>query len=166
MKRLQYFGACVATSFVIGCILAGGFWIMKPLFGSGQGIGAGAMLLMLVGIALLPGFWVSFSIQAARVRDIGWDPRIFVTASIVINAAYLALLVIPEGTTADIISKLVKATNLGYGLTLLLLPSNFHVPDSPSFDPPRVSKPTGRVEIPAAPRPQGRGGATFGRRGL
>ncbi|WP_141103924.1 DUF805 domain-containing protein [Rhizobium sp. R634] len=166
LRRLQYLAVCVATTLVIGGIIGGGLWIMKSSLGGRQGMGAGAMFLIL-GIMLLPAFWISFSTQAARVRDIGWDPRILITASIAINAiAYLAPLLIPDGTTVDIISKLVKATNFGYGLTLLLLPSNYHVPDSPSFDPPRVSKPSGRVEIPAAPRPQGRGGATFGRRGL
>lgn len=166
LRRLQYLAACVATSLVIGSIIAVGLWIVKPSLGSRQGIGAGTMLLIL-GITLLPAFWIGFSTQAARVRDIGWDPRILITASIAINAiAYLAPLVMPEGTAADIVSKMVKATNFGYGLCLLLLPSNYHVPDSPAFDPPPVSKPSGRVEIPAAHRPPSRGGATFGRRGL
>lgn len=166
LRRLQYLAVCVATTLVIGGIIGGGLWIMAPSFGSREGMGASATFLIL-GIMLLPAFWISFSTQAARVRDIGWDPRILITASIAINViAYLAPLVIPEGTAADIISKMVKATNFGYGLCLLLVPSNHHVPDSPAFDPPPVSKPSGRVEIPSAHRPPARGGATFGRRGL
>ncbi|MFS2180396.1 DUF805 domain-containing protein [Rhizobium pisi] len=166
LRRRQYLGASVLIYLVVGCIITVGFWIMKSAPGSKHGIGAGAVLLILA-IPALPSFWMSLSIQAARIRDIGWDPRILITASLAINAvAYLVLFLMPEGATTELISKLVKGANIAYGLGLLLLPSDYHVPADPTFDAPPAPMRSGRVEASPAQRLPGRNGATFGRRGL
>ncbi|RUM18039.1 hypothetical protein EFQ99_33575 [Rhizobium vallis] len=166
LRRLHYLAACCVLSLVVGCIIAGGFWIMRPPPGSGQVMRAGTTLLILA-IPMLPSFWIGFSIQAARIRDIGWNPAILIAASLAIQAAaYLVPLLMPEGTTVEIIAKVAKAANIAYGLGLLFLPSNFHVPDSPSFDEqPTPTRPE-RVEASPARRLPSRSGATFGRRGL
>lgn len=166
LTRRQYLAASVLIYLVIGCIITVGFWIMKPAPGSRHGIGAGAVLLILA-IPALPSFWMSFSIQAARIRDIGWDPRILITTSLAINAiAYLVLLLMPEGATTEIISKLVGAANIAYGLGLLMLPSDYHVPADPTFDAPPTPMRSDRIEASPAHRLPSRNGATFGRRGL
>ncbi|EJZ17315.1 DUF805 domain-containing protein [Rhizobium sp. Pop5] len=166
LTRRQYFAASVLIHLVLGCIIVLGFWIMKPAPGSRQGIGAGAVLLILAIPALLS-LWMSFSTQAARIRDIGWDPRIVMTASLAIGIiAYLVVLLMPEGATTELISKLVKAVNIAYGLGLLLTPSDYHVPADPTFDAPPAPLRSDRIEASPAPRLPSRNAATFGRRGL
>lgn len=166
LRRLQYLAACFLLSLVVGCVIVGGFWIMRPPPGSGHVMRAGTTLLILA-IPMLASFWIGFSIQAARIRDIGWEPPILIAASLAITAiAYLVPLLMPDGATVDIIAKVAKAVNLAYGLALLLLPSNFHVADSPSFDPQLAPTRPERTEASPAHRVASRSGPTFGRRGL
>ncbi|MGO4484773.1 hypothetical protein EFD55_26185 [Rhizobium pisi] len=156
----------MVTSLIIVCIVAVGFWIAKPQAMSRPGMGAGAVLLILA-IAALPSVWMSLSIQAARIRDIGWDPRIVMTAALAVNVvAFLIALLMREWPMTELISKLVKGANIAYGLGLLLLPSNYHVPADPTFDTPPTPMRSARVEASPAQRLPGRNGATFGRRGL
>jgi uncharacterized membrane protein YhaH (DUF805 family) len=76
INRLQYFAGAVAlTAALIVPVLVIGF----GLFAHG-GVGARpplatlALLGLFVLIAIPPFLWVSFSLQARRFRDIGWNP--------------------------------------------------------------------------------------------
>lgn len=84
--RMQYFlrcmalGAAIGVVVVIGCVSLIGGGGLEALR-SGQAPVAGSLVL----IALPAALWSSFSLQARRFRDIGWNPLIVMSAWIVLD---------------------------------------------------------------------------------
>jgi uncharacterized membrane protein YhaH (DUF805 family) len=90
--RMQYFlrsmalGAAIGVVAVIGCVsLIGGGGLEALRNGQAPAGGSLVLIALLALIALPAAFWSSFSLQARRFRDIGWNPIIVMPAWIVVD---------------------------------------------------------------------------------
>lgn len=61
--------------------------LAAPASGSSLDSGDGAILLLVYGLS----FWTEFSLEAARIRDIGWRPGLTILGLLVINGVILAI---------------------------------------------------------------------------
>jgi uncharacterized membrane protein YhaH (DUF805 family) len=181
VNRIQYFlgswglGMAIVVLAVILFIGAlGGRSPDQPQNMAGLGLTALFCIVFLGPIYL----WVSFSLQARRFRDIGWEPTVVIPAWIGLDlldrlAVWAAppIAVTPESG----VSWFGLLLSLGLGGCLLFWPGRppFDVaavfddvpPPSQPSGPPRGQPTMARATVPAA-RPVGAAPAGFGRRGL
>ncbi|HEX4197762.1 MAG TPA: DUF805 domain-containing protein [Caulobacteraceae bacterium] len=179
LNRLQYFLGNVGLFVgVIVLVIVGAVTVGAQLRASG-----GAPSLATLGpIALLalilvpPLFWISFSLQARRFRDIGWDPVLMVPG-------WIGVLVIDE-----LVAKGVPALSLSHGQhtlfgvlfnlamagCLLFWPGKGEDPAPPLLQrppstwtpPPPEPAPAPRPVMPAPSYGAAPAAPRFGRRGL
>lgn len=90
--RMQYFlrcmalGAAIGVVVVIGCVsLIGGGGLEALRSGQAPAAGSLVLIALLALIALPAALWSSFSLQARRFRDIGWNPVVVIPAWIVVD---------------------------------------------------------------------------------
>jgi len=181
LNRIQYFLGSwgLGTAMIVLVVLAFLVVFGGQLPDRSKLVG-GAVALLLVLLVLAPMyFWVAFSLQARRFRDIGWEPVFVIPAWIgldivdrvvVMGAPQLA---VAEGTGISWLGLLVNA---GLGLCLLFWPGRPPFDAAAVFDDvPPPSQPQSRPQdqpavarAPAAPAPRAASPAPagFGRRGL
>lgn len=179
LNRLQYLASSMALGAVVTiAVVIIGVSAFAQFHGSGgpPSLASLGPILLIALLLVPPFFWVSFSLQARRFRDIGWNP-------VLVIPLWLGVLVIDQllATAVPAISlPLVHRTivgvvfNLAMGGSLLFWPGRGDDPAPPIFEPatstwtppppepapaPRpVTPATSYGAAPAAPR--------FGRRGL
>lgn len=99
--RLQYF--LWSAIFVPLALFAA--WLLlclTPVFGGGEPSFA-LSFFAIVGLPLVIFLWAEFSLQATRVRDIGWRPGIIIPALIAINLVNVLLDYVVGIKTFDIV---------------------------------------------------------------
>jgi uncharacterized membrane protein YhaH (DUF805 family) len=179
INRLQYFGGLVGlfVSFVVAGVLA--FLCLGDL-SELQQAPAKVLPVLLIALIVLPVWvWISFSLQARRIRDIGLNPLFVIPAYIVFQAILQAMgtsmATGPAGSLASVASMMV---DLAYSLALLFWPGrqqdaqplrswadNVKLPSPPATPAPLSAPITARVAAnPAAAQPAA--AVPFGRRGL
>jgi uncharacterized membrane protein YhaH (DUF805 family) len=175
LNRLQYFLGSWALG-VVTVVLA--VAVLASLGGMAGGrtpdraalinLGVTALLALLVIGPIY--FWISFSLQARRFRDIGWEPVFVIPAWIggeivdrlaVMGAPQIAV------THGMGISWLGLLLNLGLGGCLLFWPGRNSFDIASVFDdvPPPGQPATTRIAVPVQ-RPPSPVTAGFGRRGV
>jgi len=186
LNRLQYFVGCcglgaalvvLAVILVVGAL--GGRSPDQP-----QNLASLGLVALFCIVVLGPTYlWVSFSLQARRFRDIGWEPTVVIPAWIGLGVldrlavwAAPTIAITPESG----VSWLGLLLNLGLGGCLLFWPGRpdfdvaavFDDVPPPSQSPSRSSVPppgqpaTARAAFAPAPRAASAAPAGFGRRGL
>ncbi|HEY2658881.1 MAG TPA: DUF805 domain-containing protein [Caulobacteraceae bacterium] len=177
LNRLQYFLGCLALGMAIGVmavVLILGFVHSADPEALKQAL-LPLVLFVLVGLPLF--FWISFSLQARRIRDIGWNPLYVIPGWILVGVVDFML---AKAIPALAIGKLHNQTvlggliNLALSCALLFWPGRaeddgFSLHDDEAWsqpdEPSPVMTPAPVHSAPAAygARPAGAG---FGRRGL
>jgi uncharacterized membrane protein YhaH (DUF805 family) len=189
--RLQYFTRSIVANIVL---------ILMAIFAIGAGVsgghtsktGAVGLVLLLMLPFLVVSLWISFSLQARRFRDIGWNPA-YVIPGWILASVVLQIVLTPSGPSlAGQMQQLllVGLLNFVMGGILLFWPGNgggdidklastFDLPEPdepertvrsmpsrPAWAPPQ-SQPQARTQPAPQPayRPQPAPGG-FGRRGL
>ncbi|MEB2847782.1 DUF805 domain-containing protein [Endobacterium cereale] len=184
LNRLQYFVTTIVISLVAGLI--GGI-LFAAMAATGAGIGGFALVILL----LLPFLWMSLSMQAARIRDIGLSP-LFVIGGLIAFYGVLHLTIMASANVAMalFLSGLSIVSQILNGLLLLFMPGDTFPRNGPppSFDnmpggdrvartpwddiaipsPPAVAQYASPELAPvrAARQPQMHAKPAFGRRGL
>jgi uncharacterized membrane protein YhaH (DUF805 family) len=178
LNRIQYFlGCCGAgAGLVVLLMIVGGLAFAAA---GGHSEGPPSMLaIVVVGLAILvlvgPLYvWISFSLQARRFRDIGWEPVVVIPGWIGVNIIdRLAVMGAPQIAIMPGagISWLTVIVGLFFSGALLFWPGRSESDDVAAvFDD--VPAPPGRAippaPAPAAPRWSPAPASTgFGRRGL
>ena len=179
INRLQYFASIVAlTAALFVPVLVIGFGLIAH-----GGVGAKPPLatLALMGLffllAIPPFLWVSFSLQARRFRDIGWNPLYVIPGWIVFDVFDRA---IAQAVPALSMGRLYHQTWIGLaiglalGCALLFWPGRAEDDDDapatgtswmrPSEPPPAA--PAVTATYTPAPSPAASATPRFGRRGL
>lgn len=173
LKRLQYFLAGLVINLIGGGILF--MAIMKMISGGGTPI------LALVAVFGILFFWISLSMQAARIRDIGLNPLFTIVCFAIVYGIAHALKTHMAGSSlAALLSALTMGLQIVASLCLLFMPSD-SCPRIESTSPPdgqdmldrrsdlvRQDPMTMTRARPAAAAPTSHGYArpTFGRRGM
>jgi uncharacterized membrane protein YhaH (DUF805 family) len=175
LNRIQYFvgsfGLGVAAMVVAVVAVVVAFGGQPPDKASAMRAGLGLIPVVLVAVPIF--YWISFSLQARRFRDIGWEPVFVIPAWLVCDVIdRLAVMGAPQfaiGPSTGV-SWLGLLVNLGLGLCLLFWPGRKYEDIASVFDdvPPSESRaqaaaPAPRPATPWAPSPVSSG---FGRRGL
>jgi uncharacterized membrane protein YhaH (DUF805 family) len=181
LNRIQYFLGCWglgAALVVLAVILfIGALGGRSP--GQPQNMASLGLTLLFCIVVLGPAYlWVSFSLQARRFRDIGWEPTVVIPAWIGLDLLdRLAVWAAPPIAVSpgSGVSWLGLLLNLGFAGCLLFWPGRpaFDVaavfddvpPPSQPPGPPRDQPVMARAAAPAA-RTSGAAPAGFGRRGL
>jgi len=169
--RLRYFLSSLALSawLVLGGMITVG--IAGVVRGGRPQLAPLLLAALIVIAAFLTFLYSSFSIQARRIRDIGWNPVFVISAVIGVGVIdRLIARAAPGLSTGVLLAGLVF--NMGFGLALLFWPgagdSDSPGAANPRADrpaPPRASAPVQAARAPApAQRPTG-ARTTFGLRG-
>jgi len=177
LNRIQYFlsliGLGFATMVVAVVTVLGAFGGQMPVQANLMHAGVIVLLVMLVAVPAY--FWVSFSLQARRFRDIGWDPILMIPGWLMLEILdRLAVHFAPEMAVVQGIgvSWFGLLLNLGLGLCLLFWPGRAVDDIASVFDdvpPPRMA--AGPAPSEPAVRPPTQWPSTpvaggFGRRGV
>jgi uncharacterized membrane protein YhaH (DUF805 family) len=182
LNRLQYFLGSWGLGFVLVVLAVilfvgalGGRSPEQPRDMASLGLTALFCIVVLVPIYL----WVSFSMQARRFRDIGWEPAVVIPAWIGLDLLdRLAVWAAPPiAVTPDSgVSWFGLLLNLGFGCCLLFWPGRpaFDVaavfddvpPPSQPHEPPRGQPAVARANFAPDARSASTAPAGFGRRGL
>jgi uncharacterized membrane protein YhaH (DUF805 family) len=186
LNRIQYFlGGCgLALALVALAVIL----FVGALSGRSSGrpdiasLGLTALFCLVVLVPLYA--WISFSLQARRFRDIGWEPAFVIPAWIGLDVLDRILVMaapqfaVSAGAGVSLLGLLL---NLGLGLCLLFWPGRpgydigsvaavFDDAPPPPSEPPRSApepRPaTGWGAAMSTARPTGPTPAGFGRRGL
>jgi uncharacterized membrane protein YhaH (DUF805 family) len=175
LNRIQYFLGSWALGTAIVVLLVVVVASVVGMAGGGAldraallKLGVTALLALLVIVPLY--FWVSFSLQARRFRDIGWEPVFVIPAWIGLDIVdRVAVMGAPQIAVIHGmgISWFGLLLNLGLGGCLLFWPGRQPFDVASVFDdaPPPGQPAPPRVAAPAQ-RPQNPVPAGFGRRGL
>ena len=175
LNRLQYFLSVWALGAVMIALAVAIFAGVGGMAGAGTPDRAALVRLGLAGLLLLLVicpiyFWVSFSLQARRFRDIGWEPVFVIPAWI--GAGILDRLAVMGAPQIAVINGMGVSwfgllLNLGLAGCLLFWPGKRPFDVASVFDdvPLPSQPPPARVAAPAQ-RPQSAVAAGFGRRGL
>jgi uncharacterized membrane protein YhaH (DUF805 family) len=178
INRLQYFASIVALTaalFVpvlmigIGLLAHGGVGAKPPL-------ATLALLGLFFLLAIPPFLWVSFSLQARRFRDIGWNPLYVIPGWMVFNVFDRVIAqFVPALTMGRLYHQtwLGLAVGLGLGCALLFWPGRAEDDDAPGIGaswmrpstPPPAAPATTATYTPA-PSAAAASAPRFGRRGL
>lgn len=116
--------------------------------------------------------WVGLSLQAARIRDMGFKPKPILLAMVSFNiVAFLVSKLLPGSTIGLAISAIINLAGIAFNLSLLFWPSDYDSDPVPSatYEPKRREQPAMHQhrETAAPARRQVNGARTgFGRRGL
>jgi len=170
LGRLQYFGgsaALVGSVFVVVLVAVLSVGSLENLKEHPQSAAAPLILFLL---ALPAWIWVSLSLQARRIRDIGFDPLIVIPAFFV-----LTMLVQGLGAAVPSLRIVGSLISLAYDGCLLFWPGDGGAGLMTS-EPSRTVRPTptpveagaqrGQLMAPATMQPVEAGPPRFGRRGL
>jgi len=186
VNRLQYLAGCVGLGVgvvLLAVIVLGGAVVSAGSDKSAM-LKAGLVGLLFLIVVVPLYLWISLSLQARRLRDIGWEPIFVIPALFVFDILdrFLALGAPQIAVTPGLMSMSWLGVCVNLGLTLCL----FFWPGRPEFDvasvfddepPPARTSPARpaptpvatRAPVPsrpAAPRPVASAPAGFGRRGL
>lgn len=181
LNRLQYFFTSIIISLVAGLI--GGI-LFAAMAATGAGIGGFVLLILL----MLPFLWMSLSVQAARIRDIGLSPLVVIGGLIAFyGVLHLAIMASTSVTVALVLSGTSIVAQILHGLFIFFMPGDSFSRNGPSsFDNSPGGDRSGRtpwddIAIPSAPspyalaepapvravrQPQSNAKPAFGRRGL
>jgi uncharacterized membrane protein YhaH (DUF805 family) len=176
VNRLQFFFGSLGLGFGLMALLMP-MAMVFALHGSAA-FSAGLGLTLLFGmIAVFAAFWISLSLQARRIRDIGWNPLIVIPGSIALQVADLLVaraiphLAVSRGDSGTGFGVLL---NLGLCLCLLFWPGGDGA-STPTIAAPKAPKPPRSDPRPEAPVVASRPApawnlegprTSFGRRGL
>lgn len=171
LNRLQYFLAGLVINLVGGALLFTA--IMKMATGGGMPILA---LLSVSGLLFL---WISLSMQAARLRDIGLSPLFTIVGFAIVYGIVHALKTITSGSDlGSLLSALTIGLQIVVSLFMLLMPGDSFSAGDPISPIDNGDRPDRRSAVireetmtrakpaAAAPTAQGYGKPTFGRRGM
>ncbi|TBA21991.1 DUF805 domain-containing protein [Rhizobium ruizarguesonis] len=169
VARLQYFCTSTCIGLVFGAVLAAVLLVMRQ-----QGTKDFFTVLIALGILCGPPLlWVSYSLQAARIRDMGFKPKPILLGVISLNIFVFFVALLFSGSAAvSAFSTIAKIANFTLNASLLFCPSDYRFTwTSPDTDEPQRREPPvaprHRVTTTDVPRPQGNGARTaFGRRGM
>jgi uncharacterized membrane protein YhaH (DUF805 family) len=184
LNRLQYFFTSIIISLFAG-LFAGILFAAMAATGAGFG---GFALLILLG---LPFLWMSISMQAARIRDIGLNPLFVIGGALAFfGVLHLTIMVSAGPAMALALSGVSAVSQFLLTLFLLFTPGDSFTRNGPpsSFDNTPGGDRHGRtawddIAIPSAPsparhaysdpepvrtvrQPQAHAKPAFGRRGL
>lgn len=184
LNRLQYFFTSIIISLVAGLVAGMLFAVMAA---TGAGFGGFALLIMLG----LPFLWMSISMQAARIRDIGLNPLFLIVGAMAFfGVLHLTIMASAGLGVALVLSGVSIVSQFLLTLFLLFMPGDSFSRNGPpfSFDttpgsgrhgrtpwddiaipsapsPPRHAS-SGPVPVRAVRQPQAHAKPAFGRRGL
>ncbi|KPF42592.1 DUF805 domain-containing protein [Rhizobium sp. AAP43] len=138
LNRLQYFLTGLVAHLVVGGVAVIGIMSMRS--------GSGVQILLLLALFGLVSLWMSLSLQAARIRDIGLSP-------LLVMLGFTAVFVVAYGAEAQMvgtpIGSLLSALTIGLqlvsGLFLLFMPGDsfsWTAPDAPRPDHPSLDRRT------------------------
>ena len=182
LNRLQFFFASLGLGLAVIVLLVPMVFVLVLHRAGGFSPGVGVALLLGV-LAILVALWTSLSLQARRIRDIGWNPLLVIPGDIALQVAdqlvarAMPHLALGPHRTETLVGALV---NLGLALCLLFWPGQGgpaqSAPPATSAKAPKPPK-AGKAEpsSAAAPIVAARPAAnwaiegprtTFGRRGL
>jgi len=157
LNRIQYFVSAMGLGF--GAAVVAVVAVMAIFGGqsldraSAMRAGLGLIPVMLIAVPVY--LWISFSLQARRFRDIGWEPVFVVPAWFIFDLLdRFAVMGAPQIAVshASGVSWLGLLVNLGLGLCLLFWPGRKFEDIASVFDD--VPPPPSRVQAAApAPRP-------------
>jgi uncharacterized membrane protein YhaH (DUF805 family) len=181
LNRLQYLASSMALGAVItiAVVIVGVTAFAQFHASGGQPNLAGLGPILLIALLLLPPFfWVSFSLQARRFRDIGWNPVLMIPLWLGVLVVDELVAIAAPAVSLPVVHHTVIGVlfNLAMGGSLLFWPGRDEDPAPPVFEdawtPPPSPEP--RPAMPrAAPVPSYRPAAPaapaaprFGRRGL
>lgn len=171
LNRLQYFLAGLVISLVGGGIL---FIAIMPMGGDSS-----MPILALFAVIGLLFLWVSLSMQAARIRDIGLSPLVTIIGFAIVYGIAHAIETHMAGTD---LGSLLSAVTIGLQIVasffLLLMPGDSFSASDPTSPPNGQDRHDRRSNLSrqdpisrarpaaAAPASQGYAKPTFGRRGM
>lgn len=169
VARLQYFCTSLCISLVFGVVIAVVLLVMRQ-----QETKDFFTVLIALGVLCgLPLLWVSCSLQAARIRDMGFKPKPILVGVISLSIfPFFVTLLFPGSAAVLAFSAIAKLAHFALGIALLFCPSGYRFAStSPDTDEPerreRPVAPMHRVVTTDVPRRQVNGARTaFGRRGL
>lgn len=161
--RMQYFlrsmalGAAIGVVAVIGCVsLIGGGGLEALRNGQAPAGGSLVLIGLLALVALPAAFWSSFSLQARRFRDIGWNPIIVMPAWIVVD---MIDFIVAKAIPAMAVGKEHQGTAFGalvglvLGGSLLFWPGGGEGGETYAPPPPEPRDPVDRFRAKPAPAP-------------
>jgi uncharacterized membrane protein YhaH (DUF805 family) len=177
LNRIQYFlaimglGLGAAVVAVVAIVVA--FGGQPPDRASVMRAGLGLIPVALIAVPVF--YWISFSLQARRFRDIGWEPVFVIPAWLICDVIdRVAIMGAPQFAVSPSagVSWLGLLVNLGLGLCLLFWPGRTFEDVAAVFDdvPPQPSRAQANAPAPAAqpatPWSPSSTATGFGRRGL
>jgi uncharacterized membrane protein YhaH (DUF805 family) len=179
INRLQYFGGLVGlfVSVLVAALVA--VLSVGDLSALRDQPSRLVPVLLIAVLAVPVWVWISLSIQARRIRDIGLNPLLVIPACLVVETIVHAFgASVPAGApTASLGAVLSMLVDFAYSLGLLFWPGRPHddgqpraswadkvvLPSAPSAPAPSMPMTPSLADGPAA---QPAGPVTFGRRGL
>jgi uncharacterized membrane protein YhaH (DUF805 family) len=181
LNRLQYLASSMALGAVVTiAVVIIGVSAFAQFHGSGGPPSlAGLGPILLIALLLVPPFfWVSFSLQARRFRDIGWNPVLVIPLWLgVLVIDQLVAMAVPAISLPLVHRTIVGVLfNLAMGGSLLFWPGHGDNPAPPMFEDPWTPAPPAPEPRPAMPQaapipsyrpaPAAPAAPRFGRRGL
>ncbi len=169
LGRRQYFLWSFGVSLLGGVLFALVFIAMAFADKGRQTVLHPAVMLPFQ-LFFLPFIWMHFSIQSARIRDIGLQALgVMLTVALIFVIAAVARIVMPDGAVPRALTLLSRGVGVVYSVLLLFAPSGF-VSQRTSPDPEDMDKNGWRAPVAAYVAPTkvaaGRNKNSFGRRGL
>lgn len=169
LGRWQYFLWHICGGFLAGFLLSLVFIAMAFADKGRQTLIHPAIMLPFL-VFFLPFIWMGFSIQSARIRDIGLRALgVMLTVALIFVVAAVARIVMPEGAVPRALTLLNRGVGIVYSVLLLFAPSGF-VSQRTSPDPEDTDKNGRRAPVAAYVAPTkvaaGSNKNSFGRRGL
>jgi uncharacterized membrane protein YhaH (DUF805 family) len=170
LGRLHYFLSSLGIGVVFAAII---FSMVAFVFrNTGQGTAPSTGALLIPALFFVPVvLWVTTSLMAMRIRDIGWNPAYVIPAWLLVCLidAYVALNIPAFAIGGQtIVGGLV---NLGLSLALLFWPGSSYDSTTSTFSEPRRARTEPYTPPPPAPVPSASiarassGRSTFGQRG-
>lgn len=149
LNRTGYLLAMLAAVLATGLAFALLYFGWKAMF-PGKSMLSVFPALALLGVFCLFQLWMSLSIQAARLRDLGLPPLPMLTLLLAINLLYyVAPMIIPIPSIALVVVRVCHALSALWALSLLFIPSYFFDSGADDDDSPAPD----RRSTPVAPAP-------------